>query len=161
MIRADQSTAWVRVGARSGCPACDAGQGCGAGVFGKLLNRRSVEIRVENSIGAVAGQTVLLGLSETEFLALVLRLYGLPLLAGLAGAMVCHQITVMNDFGPASRDLLTLVTAGLSGGLALRYMSARNKRRFKDLPVMLLAAKPGTAACRAASPGGDARPGRY
>ncbi|MEJ2385650.1 MAG: hypothetical protein P8Y54_14930 [Xanthomonadales bacterium] len=36
----------VRLGGTSGCTTCDAGRGCGAGVFGRLLQRRPVELEL-------------------------------------------------------------------------------------------------------------------
>ena len=43
----------VRVGGQSGCAACDAGKGCGAGLFGKLLRRNPVELELVNEIEEV------------------------------------------------------------------------------------------------------------
>ena len=75
----------VRLGGTTGCTACDAGRGCGAGVFGRLLRRRPVELEFDNHVGAEPGQAVMVGLPESLFLALTLRLYLLPLLAGVLG----------------------------------------------------------------------------
>ena len=83
----------VRLGGMSGCPSCDAGKGCGAGVFGRLLKRNPVELELENGIDAADGQAVMVGISEGIYLRLITRLYLLPLLAGLAGAAVAFYLS--------------------------------------------------------------------
>ena len=58
VLRADDLQVVVRIGGQTGCAACDAGQGCGAGLFGKLLRRNPVELQLTNDIGASAGQSI-------------------------------------------------------------------------------------------------------
>jgi sigma-E factor negative regulatory protein RseC len=115
----------VRMGGTSGCSACDAGRGCGAGIFGRLLQRRPVELEFENHIGAGIGQAVMVGLPESIFLRLVLRLYLLPLLSGLAGAVAGHYLSGRAGLSGAVVDLGALL-AGV--GLAWLVIS-RNKNR--------------------------------
>ena len=68
-LEGDQAV--VGIGGISGCPACDSGKGCGAGIFGKLLRNQEVSIRLPNSVDAHPGESVRLGISEERFLALV------------------------------------------------------------------------------------------
>jgi sigma-E factor negative regulatory protein RseC len=121
--RVDGGMAWVQVGGRSGCEACDAGQGCGAGVFVRLLDSREARIRVENTLAAVPGDPVLLGLSEQSYLALVLRLYGLPLVAGLlAGVLAFGVASRLADLSGAALDLTVGLAALVAGWVALRQV---------------------------------------
>ena len=120
----------VRLGGTSGCAACEAGRGCGAGVFGKMLRRRAVELEFDNHIDARCGQAVIVGVPEALFLGLVLRFYLLPLLAGLAGAAIGHYLAGRLGAGPAVSDLLALL-AGLGGGAAALL---RNRRRPTEFP---------------------------
>ena len=94
-------------------------------MFGRLLQRKAVEMDFENTVGAVPGQAVVVGLPETLFLSLVLRLYLYPLLAGLLGALAGHLFTsrVLGAGGWA--DLLTLAAAIVAAGWVLR----RNRNR--------------------------------
>lgn len=131
--------AWVRIGGQSGCPACDAGQGCGAGLFGKLLNRSDARILIDNDALANAGDVVVLGLDESDYLALVVRLYGLPLVAGLGGAMLAVLL-----FGPSfqndvvARDVIA-GTAGIVSAAAAALISRRNlPDRFTRLSPKML-----------------------
>jgi sigma-E factor negative regulatory protein RseC len=101
----------VRIGATSGCSACDAGRGCGAGVFGRLLRRKPVVMEFENSLDAKTGQPVVIGLQESLFLRLVVRLYLLPLLAGLLGAIVGKLAAEGLQLADSATDLAVLVAA--------------------------------------------------
>lgn len=104
----------VRLGGRSGCAACDAGRGCGAGVFGRLLRRRPVILEFDNHLSASVGQGVVVGVPEAWFLRLTTRFYAVPLLAGLGGAACGHYVSVMMHTDAILRDL-----AALAGALAL------------------------------------------
>lgn len=115
----------VRLGGKSGCAACEAGRGCGAGVFGKMLRRRAVELDFDNHVGARRGQAVIVGVPESLFLGLVMRFYLLPLLAGLAGAAFGHYLAGILGAGTAGRDVIALL-AGLAGGaVVLRHARSR------------------------------------
>jgi sigma-E factor negative regulatory protein RseC len=123
----------VRLGGQSGCAACDAGRGCGAGLFGRLLRRRPVVLEFDNHLGARCGQAVLVGVSEQWFLRLVTRFYLVPLLAGLGGAALGHHLAGMLQAGTAGRDLLTLAGALAAGAVALW----RNRARPVGYPAAL------------------------
>jgi sigma-E factor negative regulatory protein RseC len=124
VIAADGEQVTVRMGGRSGCPACDEGRGCGAGVFGRLLMRRPVLLSLDNPVGASAGQAVVVGLPEAWFLGLVARFYLYPLLAGLVGGAFGHYVCRMLESGAAVTDLVTLLSALAAGTTVVR----RNRR---------------------------------
>jgi sigma-E factor negative regulatory protein RseC len=115
----------VRLGGMSGCPSCDEGKGCGAGVFGKLLRRHPVELELENGIGALNGQGVMVGISERLFLRLVYRFYLFPLLAGLAGAAVAYYLSGLIGTSQGSADAVTLL-----GGLTCAAAAVLVNRKF-------------------------------
>jgi len=112
----------VRLGGRSGCAACEAGRGCGAGVFGRMFKREPVLMEFENQLEASCGQAVVVGLPDRLFLGLVVRLYLLPLLAGLAGAVAGHYMSLELQIEQAGSDAMTLIVAVLAGSLVFwRY----------------------------------------
>lgn len=116
----EDGMAWVQVGSRSGCAACDAGRGCGAGVFARLLDARKARVRVENTLGCAPGDPVLLGLPEQSYLGLVLRLYGLPLVSGLLAASAAFGLaSYLGNFSGATLDAIVAVAALAGGGVAL------------------------------------------
>lgn len=94
-------------------------------MFGRLLQRKPVVMTFENSIAAEAGQAVIVGLPESLFLSLVLRLYLFPLLAGLFGAVLGHLLASRLSVGPAWTDISTLAVALVAAGWVIR----RNRYR--------------------------------
>jgi sigma-E factor negative regulatory protein RseC len=131
VVATDGGRAVVRLGGRVGCPACDAGQGCGAGVFGRLLRRRAVTLECPNAVAAQQGQAVVIGLPEALFLRLAARFYLYPLLAGLGGAFVGHYLSGTLMLSAPTIDATALLAAVLCAGAVLH----RNRRwagRFND-----------------------------
>ena len=128
----------VRLGGTSGCSACDEGKGCGAGVFGRLLRRRPVDLDFPNTVHAQPGQAVIVGLPESLFLALALRLYLYPLLAAMAGAVAGHVLAG----ALRASDLWTDVSALAAAVAAAAAVVFRNKRHniefSRDKTVHLL-----------------------
>ena len=147
VLRAGGSKVLVSIGGRGGCVACDAGKGCGAGLFGKLLKRNPVELELVNDIGATAGQSVRLGLSETLFMKLVFSLYGWPLIAGLAGAASGHQLAVANNAGAGLLDLATFTGACAGLALVLIFRNRSSRPDISSRDICLLEGQAGNAVC--------------
>ena len=122
--------ATVRLGGNSGCPACDAGKGCGAGVFGRWFKRRPVTLDVVNEIDVRVGQTVMIGLPESLFLVLVFRLYLFPLVAGLAGLILGHYLSGVFDEVANFADGFALVGGIITGSVAIWW----NRRALMEFP---------------------------
>ena len=138
VLRNEGTQAWVQVGAQSGCPACDAGKGCGAGIFGRLLQRRPIELQVDNPRSAQPGQGVLLGIPDGTFLRLVFRMYGAPLLAGLAGALLGHQLATSITDATGAIDAASLAAGVLVAWGVFRYLGRRLDGVLGDMPVRML-----------------------
>lgn len=137
VVAASDGIARVRIGGTSGCANCDAGKGCGAGVFGRLLKRKPVELEVENSLEALPGQAVIVGLPESLFLRLVARLYLIPLLSGVAGAALGHYLSVQGGAGPAGSDFAALLSGLAAGAVTLGWVRRRT-REFSGLIIVHL-----------------------
>lgn len=127
----------VRLGGTTGCASCDAGKGCGAGVFGRLLKRKPVTVSLENTVDARQGQPVVVGIPETLFLRLVARLYLYPLLAGIAGAVIGYYFSAMGNVGSVGADLITLIS-GLAFGIAVLIWSGTRAREFSGTYIVHL-----------------------
>ena len=138
MVGVVDGHAQVRLGGRSGCAACDAGKGCGAGIFSRLLRRRSLVLELYNSIGATQGQAVIVGLPERLFLGLVLRFYLLPLLAALAGAAIGHYLSWRSGASPGLIDAVAVIGAALGGALTFRWTRSQAPEFFAGPAVHLL-----------------------
>lgn len=111
----------MRIGSQSGCTACDNGNGCGAGLFAKLLRRKSDILELaRNNLNVEPGQMVTLAFPEQIYIKLVLASYGWPLLAAMAGAFTGHALATWLQVGPLGTDLGTLSGGLLVGGLVMR-----------------------------------------
>lgn len=137
VVAVDGNQASVRLGGRSGCAACEAGKGCGAGVFGQLLRRKPVQMKFANTIEAECGQAVIVGMPEAVLLRLVTRFYLAPLLAGLVGGVAAYFLA--SRFGATTLvlDLVTLGAAILAGGLVLKSKRA-GKAEFSEASAVHL-----------------------
>lgn len=113
VVGLDGPRALVRIGPVSGCPACEKGQGCGAGVFGRLLQRRPIVLSLANGLGARPGNTVRVAIPEGVFLRLAARFYLVPVLAALAGAAAGHHLGIESG---ASNGIVDMAAA--AGALA-------------------------------------------
>jgi sigma-E factor negative regulatory protein RseC len=130
VIAVENGRAAIRLGGRVDCAACAAGRGCGAGVFGRLLKRRPVELTLANELGVSRGQAVIVGLSESLFLRLAARFYLAPLLAGLVGAAFGLYLCDKMESTPAVSDVVSLLGALLAGGAVFW----RNRERPAEFP---------------------------
>jgi len=123
VVRCSGDRMWVRMGSQSGCTACDSGNGCGAGVFSKLLQGKPVIMELACTDTSIRpGQMVTLGFPEQTYLRMVFAYYGWPLLAALVGAFIAYRIGIWLESGPAILDLATLAGGLLAGGLVLRAL---------------------------------------
>jgi positive regulator of sigma E activity len=126
VLRCQDERIWVRMGSQSGCTACDNGNGCGAGLFAKLLRRKPVELELaQNDLCVEPGQMLTLAFPEQVYIKLVLASYGWPLLAALVGAFAGYGLSTWLKFGPEMIDLSTLIGGLLMGGFIMRLIRNR------------------------------------
>jgi len=132
VVRCQDDRLWVRLGSQSGCTACDNGNGCGAGLFARLLQRKPVVLELKrNDLSVKAGQMLTLAFPEQVYLKLVFASYGWPLLAALAGAFAGNSFGLSLQLGSAAVDVLTLFAALLAGGFVmLRIRTKTNTDTF-------------------------------
>jgi len=97
------------------CRRCARGEGCGAGVFAGLLLRSATRVMLPPRADFARGAWVRVGVEPSRLLQAALLVYGLPLLAFLAGAAIGHALA------PASgaRDLLALAGGVLAFAVVL------------------------------------------
>ena len=130
----------ISIGAKAGCTACESGNGCGAGIFIRLWRRNSVLLTMENTLTACPGQSVIVGIPEQTFLRLVARLYVLPVLAVLAGAVMGHWLTLQIS-QPGTSNLIANDIGALVGAALLCAMAVWSQRHLPvpgDIAVKLV-----------------------
>ncbi|HEX7046931.1 MAG TPA: SoxR reducing system RseC family protein [Gammaproteobacteria bacterium] len=123
VLRVVGATAWVQCESQAGCARCAAGEGCGAGLFAKLLRGRLQELPVSlpaSMAGLAAGDQLLLGLSVTAVQSASFLLYGLPLAGLLIGAIGGGMM-----FGGDAGALAGAITGLASGLWIARWRGAR------------------------------------
>jgi sigma-E factor negative regulatory protein RseC len=137
-VKTENGFVLVQIGGQTGCTACDEGRGCGAGLFGRLLNRKPVELLLPNQGNVQAGQAVQLGLAESLFMKLLFRLYAWPLIAGLTGAVGGFALASYLGVSAGAQDLATLSGAILCGLLVLNYWKRTTKPDIDSSDIQLL-----------------------
>lgn len=126
VVRCQGDRLWVRLGSQSGCTACDNGNGCGAGLFARLLQRKPVVLELKrNDLSVEEGQMLTLAFPEQVYLKLVFASYGWPLLAALAGAFAGNALGVWLQLGLAAVDVLTLFAGLLAGWFVMRMIRTK------------------------------------
>jgi len=110
--------------------ACDNGKGCGAGLFAKLIQRKSVTLKLpRNEIDVQAGQMLTLAFPGQMYMKLVLATYGWPLVAAIGGAVTGHSLTAWAGFHPALIDAVTFAGGVLAAWLAMRVFRSRDSEK--------------------------------
>ena len=147
VLRCENERLWVRMGTRSGCTACDNGNGCGAGLFAKLIRNKPVVLELaRNELEVESGQMLTLAVPEQVYLKLVFASYGWPLLAALAGAFAGYSLAVQLQFSPVLIDAATLTGGILAAWLIIRLTkqrgTVRNVLSSLDISVCFLSATP-------------------
>ena len=137
----------VLIGGQSGCPACDAGRGCGAGLFGRLLRRRPLELSLPSREPYAVGQAVTVGLREPLFLRLIALLYLVPLLAGLAGAAAGLVIADRFEWPAGATDLTILCGALLAATGALKIRDRTLRPEIGPSDIQLVGRAPNSGEC--------------
>lgn len=130
VLRCQDERLWVQMGSQSGCNACEAGRGCGAGVFSRLLQRKPVILELpRNKLEITAGQMVTLAIPEKVYISLVFGSYGWPLLAALAGGIAGYSLFALWQADRILTDIGTLVCGVFCGYLTLRFYAGRYRAR--------------------------------
>lgn len=121
IARIEGDTAWVESNRASACGHCSSGAGCGTRLFASVFGARPVQIAVPNSLGIRAGELAVLGLPERLMVLGSLRLYLLPLLGLILGAILGDWLAArLPGFGELWSILL-----GLLGLMLLPWVWAK------------------------------------
>lgn len=126
----------VKVQRTSSCESCSLKSGCGQSTLTKMSSNHCLELDVENTLNAKSGDEVLIAIPESGLMTASLRVYFLPLLLMVLGAIVGDILDA--NSGDVS-ELWTMLLA--LSGLILGFLWARSfsqKQSFhKDfLPKM-------------------------
>ena len=138
VVRVSGKYAWVETEPVTACGSCTARSGCGTPVLARVLGRRKAPLRVANTVAAVVGDRVVLGISESGLVRGSLAVYLAPL-AGLFAGALCGYFLAQGVLAHYTEPASILgAAAGLSGGLAwLGRFSRAAARDRRYQPVIL------------------------
>lgn len=122
---------------KSACGSCAVNKGCGTSLLSKVVGRKFTRFQVDNSVNAVAGDTVVVGIPEDALLKGSLVMYILPIVFMLSFA-------VFSDFALSvslqSRDLIiagSSITGLILGFLLSKWYFQRQSNAQHFSPVVL------------------------
>ena len=114
VIKTAPDGVWVQAVEPSGCGTCG-GEGCSSRRIAELFQRKPRHFLVDCDLALAPGERIVVGIAHGSVLKSALRLYGLPLVLMLAGALLAQA--VQPGDGPA---LAGMLVGGLAGWLAAR-----------------------------------------
>src|SRR3989344_5656288 len=152
VVGLEQNTAMLEIVRRTPCGLCGQTRGCGISLWGRLFRHRSNIFKAINQINAKVGDSVIVGIEEQALLISSLTVYGIPLVATLAGALLVGGIFAgdfdfvnPNPINPGHADLYAVIgaIAGLVIGLLwLKGHAAGHSMDARYQPVILRVDKP-------------------
>ncbi|KAA1172004.1 SoxR reducing system RseC family protein [Marinobacter salinexigens] len=116
--------AWVQTIRTSACQSCAARSGCGQRVLAGATSGRANQVLVLNSVDAVVGDEVTIGIDEQALLGASVIVYAVPLLLMIVGSMLAHQLSGGSD----GWSILGAVS-GLVAGLFCSRKLQKNKQQ--------------------------------
>lgn len=94
VLRVEGETVWVQAIAKSACGSCQAQKGCGHSLLAKV-GQKQIDLPVDrNGIDVSENDQVIIGVPEQAILRSSFMMYGIPLLAMIAVAMVTSILGV-------------------------------------------------------------------
>jgi len=137
VIEIDGEQLILQAQTQSACGSCAAKKGCGTSVLSKVVGRKFTRFQVENSIGAVVGDTVVVGISEDALLKGSAMMYIIPILGMLVFALAADYFL---DAFIEYRDLATAVYGIMGlifGSLVSKWYFQRQASNQRFTPVIL------------------------
>ncbi|GAB4166046.1 MAG: hypothetical protein OHK0026_10350 [Rhodocyclaceae bacterium] len=112
--------------AGAGCGRCSERGGCGSQLLTRPFGTRCTRLRVSNTIGARAGERVVLELAESSLVRAALAVYLLPVVFVVAGAAGGVAL------GEGDTDVPALVGALIGFAASLAAVMAFHRRASSD-----------------------------
>jgi sigma-E factor negative regulatory protein RseC len=137
VVELDGDDMVLQADVKTSCQSCSASKGCGTSLLARHVARKMTHFRVPNTLNAVVGDEVVVGLSETALLRGSLLVYLWPLLCMIALALLADYLLAVDI---AARDLRIASAAmlGLACGVLLVRSGIAGCRSQQQLtPVVL------------------------
>lgn len=122
---------------KSVCGSCAVNKGCGTSLLAKVVGRKLTRFEVENSVNAVVGDSIVVGIKENALLQGSLIMYILPIACMFIFAISCDfalPVTIAaRDLIVAGMSILGLIT----GSLWSKWYFQRQSNAENFSPVVL------------------------
>jgi len=128
--RYDSHWAYLQAERKSTCASCSVSHGCGTAALASLFKDKGVDLRIENTFDAKAGERIVIGLSDHALLAASALAYMVPLAGLLLGAVVASAL----GYGGGISAIAGFTGLGAGFWIGARLRGPRHTR-FK--PVFL------------------------
>lgn len=110
----NDDAAMLEIVRRTPCGLCGQSRGCGISIWGRLFGHKPNIFKAVNQINAKVGDSVIVGIEEQALLTSSMTVYGIPLVAMLAGALLAGGLFAA---GHADRNAVIGAVIGLVSGL--------------------------------------------
>jgi len=133
---------WVELEARprAACGGCAASDSCGTAALARWFGRHPLRMRVRNDLGVQVGDQVVLGLTERALLQAAARLYLVPVLSLIGGALLGQWLGAGAGLADAGAGL-----GALSGVALALYAAHRARLAPADAPLLLRRCESGSS----------------
>jgi sigma-E factor negative regulatory protein RseC len=137
VLRTEEDVAWVETMRKSACDTCAVNKGCGTSVLSQVLGKRHTQVRALNPVGALAGETVVVGIQEQSLVRGSMAMYAVPLLGLLAGAVAGGVLDQMLQTKGEGLSLLMGLLGLMAGFWWLRRFARKISHDARYQPVVL------------------------
>lgn len=137
VLAVDGDTVLLQTQRQSTCGSCSVKSGCGTSVLASVVGKKISQLQVANTLGARAGDEVVLGLEENALVTGSLLVYMLPLFMLLLGAMAGEGLA---DYLAMDAELTPIVGGAAGFMLAVlltRRLLQKTRVGLQMQPVML------------------------
>ena len=110
----NDDAAMLEIVRRTPCGLCGQSRGCGISIWGRLFGHKPNIFKAVNQINAKVGDSVIVGIEEQALLTSSMTVYGIPLVAMLAGALLAGGFFAASH---ADRNAVIGAVIGLVFGL--------------------------------------------
>ena len=110
----NDDAAMLEIVRRTPCGLCGQSRGCGISIWGRLFGHKPNIFKAVNQINAKVGDSVIVGIEEQALLTSSMTVYGIPLVAMLAGALLAGGLFAADH---TDRNAVIGAVIGLVSGL--------------------------------------------
>lgn len=100
----------VKVQRTNACESCSLKSGCGQSALTKISSNQCLELDVENKLGAKPGDEVLIAIPESGLMSASLRVYLIPLVLMVSGAVIGGLIDPVDESWTMILSVMGLIT---------------------------------------------------